>query len=84
MKFFVTQKDIDNGKGGDCHNCPIALAIIRQAKVIDVNVGPRYIVVAGEQYNYTNEVSEWIETFDFLGKHKVGPITVTLEKVNAH
>jgi len=38
MKINVSQKDIDNGKGGDGRECPIALAVRRAFKTDDVLV----------------------------------------------
>lgn len=38
MKVNVKQKDIDNGIGGDCNECPIALATRRAFNTHNVDV----------------------------------------------
>lgn len=38
INFQITQKDIDNGKGGDCGLCAVALAVSRRLKT-PVSVG---------------------------------------------
>jgi len=38
MKVNVRQKDIDNGIGGDCNECPIALATRRAFNTHNVDV----------------------------------------------
>ena len=72
MKVNVSQKDIDNGKGGDGRECPIALAVRRAFKTDDVLVLVDHEDEENEKYMYiriddTEEYSEkYIDKYEHV------------------
>jgi len=64
IHFQVTQKDIDNGRGGDCGLCAVALAISRRLKT------PMHVGTASFQPAYFSMDSILLphETITFIRK----------------
>lgn len=71
----VTQEDIDKTTGGECHKCPIALAIARSVGQM-VLVFPTQFTLGGDLFRLPPVAVEFIREFD--KKNLVSPITFTL------
>jgi hypothetical protein len=50
----VTQEDINVGTPGDCHDCPVATAIIHA-----LELGERDYVVVNQYYIFVRRAGEW-------------------------
>lgn len=66
MKIKVTQSDIDNGEGGSCVACPIAIAIRRsvRSKIKAVRVQKEYFSLNDGFYDLPQEAQSFISEFD--------------------
>ena len=65
----ITSKHIEEGVGGSCIQCPIALALQNEYKTIDVEVdGEGNLLVNKKEllidYNQQQDVQDFIELFD--------------------
>ena len=67
----ITSKHIEDGVGGSCIQCPIALALQEEYKTIDVEVnndGDAHLLVNNKElfipYNQQSDVQDFIELFD--------------------
>jgi len=65
----ITSKHIEEGVGGSCIQCPIALALQNEYKTIDVEVdGEGNLLVNKKEllidYNQQQDVEHFIELFD--------------------
>jgi hypothetical protein len=60
MKIEITQKDIDEGRPGNCWECPLALAVKR-------TIAPKYSTVA---------VHKSVRIHDYTGPHTVATYAV--------
>lgn len=60
----ITQRDINLGAQGDCHDCPTALALRRVAPESFIHVGRFYIEVCGIEYATPPEILAFISRFD--------------------
>lgn len=76
INFQVTQKDINNGKGGDCGSCAIALAVSRRLKT-PVKVGtasfqPSHFSM--DSIMLPREIIKFIRTFDTQKRSSPGQL----------
>ena len=80
MLIQVTKADIDEGACGDCHGCPVALAIANTLKVASDNilVTPHTIQVLGAAYRVPVRVQRFIRRFD--GGSDVKPFAFQLRR----
>ena len=85
MKIKVTQKDIEEGYRGSCHDCPVALAFKREVKTafeIGLSVGAERIlhreVHEWDTYTLPKRAQTFIKRFD-NGK-PVEPFTFEIKK----
>ena len=90
----ITSKHIENGVGGSCIQCPIALALQEEYKTIDVEVnndGDAHLLVNNKElfipYNQQSDVQDFIELFDEtygveenLFMETVKPFTLRIEE----
>ena len=79
MKIEITEKDINQGIGGDCNHCAVAIALKRYFNTYDVYVGcpegeqttiqiNKKIIKITEEYQKI--VDEFIDDFDNYGDYK--------------
>jgi hypothetical protein len=80
MLIHVTQEDIDQGRAGDSHECPIALAIRRETGGKEPDVHDTIFMLKGWQAykSLPDEAMRFIELFDCAGPKHVQPITLDL------
>ena len=90
----ITSKHIEDGVGGSCIQCPIALALQEEYKTIDVEVnndGDPHLLVNNKElfipYNQQSDVQDFIELFDEtygveenLYMETVKPFTLRIEE----
>ena len=67
----ITSKHIEEGVGGSCIQCPIALALRQEYKTSDVHVknnGDAHLLVNNKElfipYDQQSDVQDFIELFD--------------------
>lgn len=83
INFQVTQKDIDNGRGGDCGFCAVALAVSRKLKT------PMYVGTASFQPTcfsmdsvlLPREIVKFIRAFDTQKTKLPDSLTEPLEPI---
>lgn len=80
MIIRVTRADINEGFCGDCHACPVALAIANELKVEsdDIMVTPHTIRVLDVAYRVPVRVARFIRAFD--GGSDVKPFAFYLRR----
>ena len=90
----ITSKHIEDGTGGSCILCPIALALRQEYKTSDVQVkndGDAHLLVNNKElfipYNQQSDVQDFIELFDEtynveenLYMETVKPFTLRIEE----
>ena len=83
----VTKTNIKNGLTGDCHNCPVALAVRREFRLkehqVDVSGGlinfcvKKSVGYEYQDFEHPKEVAEFIDKFD--SGEKVKPFSFVMK-----
>ena len=76
----VTARDIQNGKAGSAHACPIALAMKDRLSIYDILVDEEIQFLHPEEGDYTIDCQPAIRSFiyDFDAEQQVYPFTLII------